>query len=44
MASGKEPVKNGKLYDVEEQLVRKLKTLGYQVDRNVTLQGKFKTE
>jgi len=46
MASGNEgkPVENRELVDVEEQLVRKLKSLGYQVDRDVTLQGKFKTE
>ena len=32
------------LQDVEEQFVRKLKALGYEVERNVTLEGKFRTE
>jgi len=32
------------LQDVEGQFIRKLKALGYKVERNVTLQGKFRTE
>jgi general secretion pathway protein E len=30
--------------DVEEQFIAKLNTLGYKVERNVTLQGRFKNE
>ena len=32
------------LQDVEEQFIRKLKALGYEVERHVTLEGKFRTE
>jgi len=32
------------LRDVEEQFIRKLKALGYEVERHVTLEGKFRTE
>jgi len=32
------------LQDVEGQFIRKLKALGYKIERNVTLQGKFRTE
>jgi len=32
------------LQDVEGQFIRKLKALGYKVERHVTLQGKFRTE
>jgi len=32
------------LQDVEGQFIKKLKALGYKVERNVTLQGKFRTE
>ena len=32
------------LQDVEGQFIRKLKALGYRIERNVTLQGKFRTE
>jgi len=32
------------LQDVEEQFTRKLKALGYEVERHVTLEGKFRTE
>lgn len=31
------------LQDVEEQFIRKLKALGYEVERHVTLEGKFRT-
>jgi general secretion pathway protein E len=32
------------LQDVEEQFIKKLKALGYEVERHVTLVGKFRTE